>query len=156
MQYVPASRTPVKIDGDAAGSTTLRNTNSRDAPIERAESINSRSTCLTPPIVLSSTGQNDAQKMIATFEDLADTQEQDEHREQREGRGLPEQLQNRIDNRLEAAEPAHQQARASRRAPMASGQAHSERWRLASRCFHSAPLPISCQMAPGICEGGLR
>ncbi|MNN27959.1 hypothetical protein D3C81_1415120 [compost metagenome] len=146
---------PVKIDGEAAGSTTLANRKPREAPIERAESISSLSTCFTPLMVLSRIGQNDAQKMIATLDSSPMPKNK-----MNTGNSASAEVcrKNCSSGSTKASRRANQPISRPRLTPlaMASSRPASERYRLASMCLSSAPFWASSQIACSTADGGLR
>ena len=155
MQYAPARRIPVKIDGDAAGSTILVNRNQRFAPIDSAELISSPSTCFTPLMVLNRIGQNDAQKMIA----ILDNSPMPKNRINTGNNASAEVWRKNCSNGSSTLSTrANQPITSPRLTPqaIASSSPAKERSRLACKCLSKSPLLARSSTAPSTAEGGLK
>ena len=106
---VALSRKPTKMAGVAAGRTTRLNTCPFVAPNTRAISIRRLSTSFTPEIVFKQDRKEGGPADDRDLRDLAEPQQKNEDRVDRQRRGLTEQLQQGVDDLLETSERPHEQ-----------------------------------------------
>ena len=118
--------------------------------------MNTRSTCFTPEMVLSSTGQNAAHTMIAIFDDSPMPRNSMNTGKQRERGHLAQQLIERIDDAFGAAKPSQRKARhdAARDRQQQAADASAARSRRDASTLRRYRTGARSRRAT--CDGGLR
>ena len=150
------TRTASIMPGSACGTTTLRSTSPRRAPSVYDTSISARGTCRTASAVISVLKKTVPMNSSIHLGRLADAQPDGQQRDERAGRQVAQQPDDRLEQRLAGLEAAHHQAERHRheRSPGRSRSGSAARWpRCPWRAGRTAPSPSRPSRPPRATAG---